>query len=348
VARILIVDDEPDVCGNLKEYFMTKGYDVYTAGDGYSAIRQVKEVRPNVVLLDVFMPGMSGIEVLKEIKKIDSTAGVIMVSAMNDRESIERAMVLGTDDFITKPFDLQYIDTAVAAKISDLLSRAEEKLRNSYEKLQTIFDGVVKAIARIVETRDPYTSGHQERVSMLAVAMADEMGLSPDHVDAIRTAATIHDLGKIYVPAEILTRPSNLKDIEFNLIKTHPAVGCDILKSIDFTYPISEIIHQHHERINGSGYPRGLVGESMLLEAKIIAVADTIEAMASHRPYRPAVGIEKGLEEIFRNRGILYDPVAVDVCLRLFKENNFSFESGSESILLPLKQETLYSGSSPE
>ncbi len=176
--------------------------------------------------------------------------------------------------------------------------------------------GIIQAIALTVETRDPYTSGHQIRVAKLAMMIAGEMNFSPDQVEGIKMAAEIHDIGKISVPAEILSKPSKLSDIEYQLIKIHPEAGYNIIKDIEFPWPIATIIVQHHERINGSGYPKGLKGEEILPEARILAVADVVEAIASHRPYRPAYGIDIAIEEISKNKGILYDPDIVDACLR--------------------------------
>jgi len=202
----------------------------------------------------------------------------------------------------------------------------QEKLKESYEKLQKTIGGIVDAITKIVETRDPYTAGHEKHVAELAAAMAVEMELSMERVDGIRMAATIHDIGKIYVPAEILSRPGRLSEMEFGIIKTHPAASYEILKMIDFPWPVAQIAFQHQERYNGSGYPLGLSGENILLEARIIAVADVVEAMTFHRPYRPRIGTEKALEEIEKNRGILYDPNAVDACLTLFRKKSFAFK----------------------
>jgi putative two-component system response regulator len=326
MAKILIVDDEVELSEILKDYFIQKNYEVYTAQDGLSALKLIREVKPHVVLLDILMPGMSGIDTLIEIRKQDPNLGVIMVTAMTDKETVEKVLELGADDYITKPFNLQYIDTSVTVKISDLLTKAEGKLRDSYESLKKMLDGIIKAMARVVETRDPYTSGHQERVARLATAIAEEMGWTAEQMNVIRIAAIIHDLGKIYVPAEILTKPDKLNHLEFEIIKTHPAVGYEILKEIEFPWPIAEIIHQHHEKVNGSGYPRGLKSEDILMESRIICVADVVEAMASHRPYRPGHGIDAALEEISKNRGILFDPTVVDACIRIFREKGFKLQ----------------------
>lgn len=205
--------------------------------------------------------------------------------------------------------------------------RAEENLRESMEKLKNSLNGIIQAMALAVEMRDPFTAGHQRRVAELACAIAGEMGLPEERIEAIRMAGMIHDLGKISVPAEILTKspPSKLTEAEFALIKNHPQVGYEILKEIDFPYPIAQIVLQHHERMDGSGYPQGLRGDQIMLEARIIAVADVVEAMVSHRPYRPPLGIEAALKEISRNKGALYDPDVVEACLKLFEEGRFEF-----------------------
>jgi len=186
-------------------------------------------------------------------------------------------------------------------------------------------DGALDTMSKIIEAKDPYTAGHQQRVCQLAVPLARELGLPEDQVEAIRIASLIHDIGKIGLPTEILSKPTRLTDLEFSLIKEHPQIGYNILQSIDFSYPISDIIYQHHERSNGSGYPQGLKDKAIMIEARIIGVADVVEAMSSHRPYRPALGIDKALEEITQNKSVLYDLEIVDACLRLFKEKGFNF-----------------------
>ena len=177
-----------------------------------------------------------------------------------------------------------------------------------------------------MEVRDPYTAGHQRRVAELSHAVASELGLPRQRIEGLRLAATIHDLGKIAIPGEILSKPSRLTEIEFNLIKIHPESGFDILKDIDFPWPISRMVLEHHERINGTGYPRGLVGDELLLESKILAVSDVVESMASYRPYRPALGLEQALLEIEKNRGVLYEPDVVDACLQMFREKGYRLQ----------------------
>jgi putative nucleotidyltransferase with HDIG domain len=215
---------------------------------------------------------------------------------------------------------------SILAEVRDITERkqAEEERKQSFERVRKALRATVQAISMTVEMKDPYTSGHQQRVADLARSIATEMGLSADRQDFIRTASTIHDIGKISLPAEILSKPTKLTDLEFNLIKTHSQSGYDILKDIEFPWPVADVVLQHHERMDGSGYPHGLKGENISLEARILAVADVVEAITSHRPYRPALGIDVALEEISRNRGILYDADVVDACLKLFREKGYT------------------------
>jgi len=206
------------------------------------------------------------------------------------------------------------------------IRRSEMELKKSFEKLQSAMSSTIDAISIIVESRDPYTAGHQRRVAQLAMAVAGELGLSEERIDLIRMGSLIHDIGKIYIPAEILTKPGRLNDIEFAMMKSHPTVGYKILNKVDFIPVIVDMVYQHHERMDGSGYPLGISGDKILLESRIIAVADTVEAMASHRPYRPALGVAVALEEIKKQRGSAFDAKVVDACLKLFEEQGFDFK----------------------
>ncbi|MDZ4165649.1 MAG: HD domain-containing phosphohydrolase [Smithellaceae bacterium] len=202
----------------------------------------------------------------------------------------------------------------------------EEERQQAIERLRKALGATVQSITAVVEIKDPYTAGHQQNVANLARAIATEMGLNADQIDGIHTAGTIHDIGKISVPAEILSKPTKLTEIEFSLIKRHPRSGHDILKEIDFPWPVARIVLEHHEKMNGSGYPEGLSGDRLLIESRIIAVADVVETMTSHRPYRPALGIDSALDEISKHKGILFDQEVVDACLRLFNENGYKME----------------------
>ena len=219
---------------------------------------------------------------------------------------------------------LQTVSQEVALTIDN--ARLYDNVRQEHEKLQQTMEGVVHAMSLTVEARDPYTAGHQRRVADLACAIATEMGFPEWQIEGLRITGLLHDVGKLVVPAEILSKPGRISQYEFSIIKTHPEVAHEILKGIEFPWPVTETILQHHERLDGSGYPAGLSGDDINLEARVLTVADVVEAMSSHRPYRPALGVDKALEEISKGRGVLYDATVVDACLKLFRAGNFDFE----------------------
>jgi putative nucleotidyltransferase with HDIG domain len=245
------------------------------------------------------------------------------LDAMARRTSLEEEIALG-DQIYTVTFapvpEAGYVNI-YAVDITD---------RRSAEKtLHKALEATIEAIAATVEMRDPYTAGHQRRVANLAAAIAREMGMSSHEIEGIHFGALIHDLGKVQVPAELLSKPGRLSPLEMELIKTHPQAGYEIVKDIAFPWPVATMVHQHHERLDGSGYPRGLKGDEISIEACVLAVADVVEAMASHRPYRPGWGSERALEEITKYRGVRYHPQAVDACTRLFREKRFAIESAA-------------------
>lgn len=209
-------------------------------------------------------------------------------------------------------------------RIGEKLKETTILQNKSLRLLKESFQGTIEAVSKMEEMRDPYTAGHQRRVAKLSVAIAKELGLAQVTIEAIEVAATVHDIGKIEIPSEILTKPTKLTDLEYEIIKNHPQAGYDILKDVNFSSPIAKIILQHHEKIDGSGYPNKLKGNEILLEAKIISVADVVEAMASHRPYRPSLGIDFALEKIEKYKGIWYEEPIVDACIKLFKEQNYT------------------------
>ncbi len=277
---------------------------------------------PNFKLIDIVAP-----EYRQKAKKIFQTLlfkgeypSHEMVFLHRNNKKVNTSVKLK----LTKYGDSKAV-LGIVTDTSALISAQRAQLESAAKLIKAI-TSIVDVVASTMELRDPYTFTHQQRVTELAVAIATEMNLPEDNIEGIRLGAMVHDIGKIYVPAQILSKPPPLNKLEFDLIKMHPRTGYDILKKIDFPWPIPEIALQHHERINGSGYPNGISKEKIIQEARIVAVADVVEAMSSHRPYRPSLGIDSALVEISQNKGILYDADAVDACLRLFYEKNFKFD----------------------
>ncbi|MCE5211275.1 MAG: HD domain-containing protein [Deltaproteobacteria bacterium] len=243
-----------------------------------------------------------------------------------ERENVSKINEELEDRVRRRTEDYRIINVALQQEIAGH-KKAKEDLQRTLDTLKNSVNTTINVMASAVEARDPYTAGHQIRSANLACAIAEEMGLPREKIDGIRMAGSIHDIGKLSIPAEILTKPTKLTNLEFSLIKEHSLIGYEMLKHVESPWPLAQVIYQHHERIDGSGYPRNLKGNEILIEARILAVSDVVESMASHRPYRPSLGIEAALEEIEKNKGILYDTAVADACLRLFKDNKYSLPS---------------------
>lgn len=340
-GKILIIDDEEVICELIQDILEREGYHCITASSAHEATDRINEHDFDLVLSDIQMPGRSGLELVRDILEKDRDIAIIMVTATNDPGMAEAVFEIGVYDYITKPINRSSVlisvknslhrrDLEIANKnyqegLERMVAERTTSLSKITQQLQDTIDGVIQTIALTVETRDPYTAGHQRRVANLARTIAREMELPEESVEGIFFAGLIHDLGKISVPAEILSKPGRLTENEFNLIKDHPQTGYGILKDIKFPWPIAHMVIQHHERYDGSGYPNGLAKDETLLEARIISVADVVEAIASHRPYRPSLGIEMAFDEISKNAGIKYDPDITEICLKLFSEKKFNF-----------------------
>lgn len=331
MSRILVVDDEEDVRGILTYGLISAGYECLSAASGVEALAILEENPVDVVVSDINMPHMTGLELVQRVKIKYDIDFIIMTGYVEDF-SYEDIIGLGATDFIQKPVGLMEFIARLRRVLLERATRAERNqaisaLKANLAKSQRAMEGIIQAIAATVEIRDPYTAGHQERVAALSCAIAQVMNLPGDTVYGLRMAAILHDLGKIAVPAEILSRPGPLNELEYGLIKNHVQYGYDILKKIEFPWPLARIVHQHHERMNGSGYPLGLKAEEIILEARILAVADVLETISSHRPYRPSLGMPQALDELTENRGTLYDADVVDACIQLASEKQFQIKN---------------------
>lgn len=331
MTKILIVDDEEIARLTLADMLEEEGYTCSAVENASEARGLLQNQNFNLILSDINMPGESGLEFIKFVSSSYPNTAVIMVTALDDPNTATIALKSGCFDYITKPITLNRLLISVTnalhrrkLEISNQAYRdnLEEMIVERTAMLREALDGIIQTVALTVETRDPYTAGHQKNVAIIACAIAVELGLPDERIEGIKMAGIIHDLGKISVPAEVLSRPGHLTQNEFNLIKDHPQAGYAILKDVQFPWPVAEIVLQHHEKIDGSGYPQGLTGDKILLEAKIITVADVLEAIAAHRPYRPALGLERAMEEIKRNRGKSFDPEVVDACLKIIEDKN--------------------------
>ncbi len=325
LPSVLVVDDDDQYRRILLNYLKVIRYAGKGAANAPEALKILAKERIDLVVSDLKMEGMDGVELMQEAHQTYPQVPFIMMTGYAPEYSYEAIINAGASDFIAKPFSLGELKAKICRiqQEKDIL----QQLQHSLARVKKLFENTVGALASTLEQRDPYTAGHQNRVGDLACAIAREMGLPEERVEALRLAAFVHDIGKVGIPAELLAKPGKLTPVEMSLIKVHCRVGFDILNTIEFPWPLAEMVLQHHERVNGSGYPLGLKGPMIRLEARILAVADVVEAMSSHRPYRPALELSATLEEISKNRGVLYDGEVVDACLRLFHEKGFSFGS---------------------
>lgn len=327
--KVLFVDDEINVL-NAYKLVLRKKFEVRTATSGKEGLALMKREGPFALIIsDYKMPEMDGVEFLAAAKKIAPETFRIILTGQSDLETAVEAINKGNVfRFLTKPCPAGSFISTITEAISqyNLVVNERKSLEEQLNKYASkVIRDFLQAVSSLLVNRDPYTAIHQERVAELAVAIAGKLGLTDMQTDAIEMASCVHDIGKMFVPAEILSKPGKISDIEYALIKTHSQVGYDILKSIESPFPIAQIVLQHHERLDGSGYPAGLAWKDILLEAKIIAVADVVEAMSSHRPYRPSLGLEVALQEITKNKNILYDPGVVDACISVINDDQFNF-----------------------
>ena len=361
-TRILLADDYAQVREMLAALLQQDGYDVVTAGNGVEAMAMAERQAPDIILSDILMPEMDGFEFCRRIKEHPSLHRIPFVfytATYVDEEDRRLAQAVGASRFIVKPAPpevlleelrqvladyrqqrlevpqkplledrelLRMHDRVVEHKLYHKIHELEQErdMVAAYEqRMRHVLIAVLVAISRAVGARDAYNEMHQVRVSQLARCIGQEMGLDAEVVDGIRLSGAVHDLGKLHLPAEILNKPSALSDVEYRLVQTHAEVGYNILKDIDFPWPVADVCYQHHERWDGTGYPRGLKGKEICLAARVVAVADVVEAMTHHRPWRPAKTMEEAMQEIEAGRGSRYCPDVVDATLAMIRGNRF-------------------------
>jgi putative nucleotidyltransferase with HDIG domain len=324
--EILFVDDEPSCLSAIERAFHSK-FDIHVADSSDEGLSLVeKNGGFAVVVSDFQMPGSDGISFLTRVGKISPDSIRMMMTGSVRFETSIRAVNEGhIFRFLAKPCPMETLEKALLDGLNQYHLIQNEREYYILKKWKESVGGLIQAFVRLIESKDPYTAGHQLRVSQLSTAIAGTLGFSADAVEQIRMAAMIHDIGKIYVPAEFLNKPGLLNVSEWNIVKMHAQIGHDILSPINFPFPIHQIVLQHHERLDGSGYPAGLKEPEILVEAKIIAVADVAEAIGHHRPYRPAKELEETIHELQDNRGIKYDDKIADAALTLLLEQGFQF-----------------------
>jgi putative two-component system response regulator len=323
LPMVLVVDDEEECRRVIQDFFKMTKHPCKGAANAAEALALLGQGDIDLVVSDIKMDGKDGVELMQETHRDYPHIPFIIMTGYAPEYSYEAIIEAGASDFIAKPFSLGELK----AKICRIQREQNtlQRLQLTLKKVKRLFENTVGALSYTLEKRDLYTAGHQQRVGQLACAIGEELGLPEERIEVLRLAALVHDIGKLSVPADILTKPGKLTDLEMGLIKQHCQVGFEILKNVEFPWPLAEMVYQHHERMNGSGYPQGLSGSKILLEARILAVADVVEAMSSHRPYRPALEWQAAMAEISQNRGILYDGQVVDACLNLFQDQRFTF-----------------------
>ncbi len=369
--KILTVEDENILRINIATYLEDSGFEVYQAENGLEGLEQFHKHIPDLVLLDLQMPVMSGIEILGKLTEESPETPIIIISGTGSLKDAISSLKAGAWDYLTKPIqDMEVLEHSIGKALErsrlikenqmysknlesiieqrtfELRERtkdleqlnelykneikerifAEDKLVKSFADLEKTIDGTISTISYMGELRDSYTAGHQQRVAILAQEIARELNLSPEQIKGVYVTGMLHDIGKIAIPLDILGKTSNFTDLDLQYIRLHPQAGYDILEKIEFPWPVAQIVLQHHERLDGSGYPNGQIGKYILLESKIIAVADVVESISSHRPYRGSLGIEAALSEITSKSGVEFDERVVYACVDLFTKKGFHYD----------------------
>ncbi len=336
---VLIVDDNStniDILVNVLRHDCRLG----VAKSGEKALKYALQNQPDLVLLDIMMPNMNGYEVCRRLKEEPETQNiaVIFITAVQETASVTKGFAIGAVDYIVKPFNVSEVLARVRThlsickmqtELSDQNISLQHRVEKKTSEIRQTLQATIRVMGQMAELRDPYTAGHQQRVSQLAVAIATRMVLAEDQIETIRIASLLHDIGKIRIPIGILSRSGKLAEVERAMFKIHPEVGYQLLKDIPFSGPVAEIVYQHHEKLDGTGYPRKLKGEEILIGAQILAVADVMEAMSSHRPYRAALGNDVAMQAVMESRGTHFMADVANVCENLHEEG-FTFSEKKE------------------
>ncbi len=352
MGRVLIVDDEKSIRITLGEFLKKEGMDVETAANAEEAFELLRGGSFDVVITDIVMPKISGMEIIEYVRAKSSTVQIIVMTGEPTVDTAIKSVQNGANDYMIKPIVrrdfIQSVKRAMQVKVlidekaaleaqnQEYQRGLEEIVEKRTDELQKAMQSISSLLTAVVEMRDPYTAGHQRRVGNLAAAIARKLGLDDNSICFIRVIGYIHDVGKMVIPTEILSKPGKLSDIEIALIRVHPAEGYEMLTRVDLPRNVCETIYQHHERCDGSGYPRGLTQKDICIEAQILMVADVVEAMVSHRPYRPALGLDAALCEIRENAGKAFNADVVAACLSLFEEDGYTIEDTDYKTYVPL------------
>lgn len=320
---VLIVDDDTNFVESIQALFDEGNIRMLTAPSGRDALDILNNNPIDLLVTDLNMPRMGGYELIAFIAKNSPNIPVFVMTAFATDEIQENIKTLGVTHFFEKPLCIDSFEE----KINEVLFSEKATHRLISQEVETVYENNIKQLSKIIELRDPYTAGHQQRVTALSIAIAEEMSLTDTEIQGLRMAGIVHDIGKIAIPIEILTKPGKLSDAEFLLIKSHPTIGADLLRPMDFPWPVAKIVEQHHEAHGGSGYPNGLKGSEILIEAAILSVADAVDAMANHRPYRPARGIDYAMDELALYSDSHFHPDVVVACRSLFIEKHYIHDS---------------------
>jgi putative two-component system response regulator len=321
MAKILVVDDEKSIRTTFKAFLSKEGHDVCCAENVDEALKCVRSTPIDLILTDIIMPKLSGIDLIQTLHQGKNDTPIIIMTGEPSVETAKEAIQGRAFDYLIKPVDKEELLRTVGYVL-----KHQELVSENAILLRTV-QGTITTISQILEAKDPYTAGHLIRVGNLALALAKRLNLTLSQQRSIYYAGYLHDIGKLLVPAEILSKPGKLTKGEYALIQEHVTASYNLVKNIDFPWNVADIIHQHHERMDGSGYPLGLKGNEILFESRILAVADVMEAMTAHRPYRPSRGIEAAIDEVVKFKGTLYDKHVVGAAVALFEEDNFDLDS---------------------